>query len=221
MMSKDYLKFTDYLIDQDDEYLKVNSDTVILGMSMDSLKNKTLLDIGTNTGALLLYGLKKGASKLIGVDIQEGPLRIAKGNLERYHANFELIRDDIKNIDNIKADVIVCNPPYFEMNNVTPDEKFKTAMFEESLRLDDLFHSYRRLLKDNGEIYMIYPADRYHELYDMCLKYKLKIMKMRFVHDTNKEYALRVVLKMKIGKMTKVRIYRPIMIDKGDFKWEA
>lgn len=221
MKSSDYLKFTNYLIDQDDEYLKVNSDTVILGMSMDSLKNKTLLDIGTNTGALLLYGLSKGANKLIGVDIQKKPLQIAKANLERYHANFELINDDIKNIDNIKVDAIVCNPPYFEMNNVTDDDKFKMAMFEESLMLDDLFKSYRRLLKDNGEIYMIYPADRYHELYAMCLKYKLKIMKMRFVHDKNKEYALRVVAKMKIGKMTKVRIYQPIMIDKGDFKWEA
>ena len=60
----DYLKFIDYEFDQQDCPYKVNTDTVVLGMFLDIMKNKTVLDIGCNTGALLLYAHHKGAKKL-------------------------------------------------------------------------------------------------------------------------------------------------------------
>jgi len=215
--NNDYLKFIDYPIKQNDKMLKVNTDTIILGMFFDNLINKTVLDIGTNTGALLLYADYHKASRLIGVDINKKSLEYAKENISKYNKNFKLYNSRVQDLDIEPVDVIVCNPPFFEMNNVTVDEDMKDALFEESLPLDDLFKCYRRLLKDNGEIYMIYPADRFPELYSKCLENKLKIMKMRFVHDTKKEYALRVLVKLKVGKMTKVRILSPVIIEDGEY----
>jgi len=198
--------------------LKVNTDTIILGMFFDNLINKTVLDIGTNTGALLLYADYHKANRLIGVDINSESLEYAKRNISKYNKNFKLYNSRVQDLYIEPVDVIVCNPPFFEMNNVTIDEDLKDALFEEALPLDDLFKSYRRLLKDNGEIYMIYPADRFPELYNKCLEYKLKIMKMKFVHDTKKEYALRVLIKLKVGKMTKVRILKPIIVNNGEYE---
>jgi len=214
----DYLKFIDYSIEQNEKMLKVNTDTIILGMFFDNLINKTVLDIGTNTGALLLYADYHKANKLIGVDINSESLEYAKRNISKYNKNFKLYNSRVQDLNIEPVDVIVCNPPFFEMNNVTIDEDLKDALFEEALPLDDLFKSYRRLLKDNGEIYMIYPADRFPELYNKCLEYKLKIMKMKFVHDTKKEYALRVLIKLKVGKMTKVRILKPIIVNNGEYE---
>ena len=70
-------------------------------------------------------------------------------------------------------------------------------------------------MKDNGEAYILYQADRFPELFEMCKKYKLKIMKMQFVHDINSKHALRVMMKLKIGPMSKLKIYEPLMIDRG------
>ena len=214
---KIYLKFTDFEFIQDKNIYKVNSDTSILGASLDNLYKKEVLDIGCNTGALLLYAYGKNAGHLKGIDINSKALKIAHENLKRYTDNYELYEGDVRDLDIDKVDVIICNPPFFEMNNVTHKKELKDAMFEESLPLNDLFDTYRRLLKDNGEVYMIYPADRFTQLYETIKDHKMKIMKMRFVHDQNSEYALRVVLKLKVGKMTKIRVLSPIIIKDGEY----
>ena len=186
-------------------------------MFLDMMKNKTVLDIGTNTGALLLYAHYQGGKYLYGVDIHEDALKLAEENLKKYTDNYKLYHCPVQKLNIDPVDVIICNPPFFEMNNVTDDKYFEETMFEKSLPLDELFSSMRKLLKDNGEIYLIYQADRFPELYDTCKKYKLKIMKMQFVHDINSKHALRVLLKLKIGPMSKLKILEPLMVDKGRF----
>ena len=216
MKRADYLKGIGYEFLQDDSLYKINTDTVSLGMFLDPMIRKTVLDIGTNTGALLLYALHQGADRLIGVDIHEDALQIASENLKRYTDNYQLICQRIQEVRIDPVDVIVCNPPFFEMNNVTEDRYFKETVFEESLPPEELFLSFRRLLKDNGEIYLIYQADRFPELYELCLKHRLKIMKMQYVHDISSPHALRVLLKLKIGKMSKLKVKNPVLIDAGE-----
>lgn len=211
----DYLKFIDYEFVQDDRFIKANTDTAFLGMFLDKMKNKSVLDIGTNTGALLLYAYYHGAKYLYGVDIHDKALETANINLSRYTDTYKLYHSKIQDLDIDPVDVVICNPPFFEMNNVTDDINFKEAMFEESLPMEDLFKALRRFMKDNGEAYILYQADRFPELFEMCKKYKLKIMKMQFVHDINSKHALRVMMKLKIGPMSKLKIYEPLMIDRG------
>lgn len=217
MMKSDYLKYIDVPFDQEGCRYKVNSDTVALGMFLDQMKNKSVLDIGCNSGALLLYALHQGAAELNGVDIHADALNCAERNLRKHTGNYRLFHCRIQDLELEKQDVVICNPPFFEMNNVTDDEYLKEAMFEEKLPLDELFEALRRFMKANGEAYIIYQADRFPELYETCRKHKLKIMKMRFVHDVNSRYAFRVLLKLKIGPMSKVRILQPLLIDKGNF----
>lgn len=216
MRQNDYLKYINYPIIQDSEMFKVNSDTAALGMFLDPLKGKTVLDLGTNNGALLLYAHYKKAGKLIGVDIFKEVLEVANENLKHYSDNYTLIHSRIQDLNIEPVDVVICNPPFFEMGNVRANSFYKTAMFEETLPLEDMFKAFRKNMKDNGEVYTLYPAERFNELFEMCLKYKLKIMKMVFVHDENRPYASRVIMKLKIGPMKKVKVLKPIMIRKGD-----
>ncbi|MDO4940653.1 MAG: methyltransferase domain-containing protein [Erysipelotrichaceae bacterium] len=220
MRTKDHLKYLDVELVQDDEMFRYNSDTTILGQFLEgpSIKGKSVLDIGTNNGSLLLYAHLLGAEKLIGCDVFPRALELAKINLEKHTTNFELYESRVQDLDIEPADVVICNPPYFEMNNVTENEYFKKAMFEESLPLEDLFSCFRKLMKDNGVVYTLYPADRFFEFYEMAKKHKMKIMKLRFVHDPKALYALRFVAKLKIGPMTKVKIENPVMIVDGDIK---
>ncbi len=216
-MRKDHLKYTNIDLFQGEEMFKYNSDTTCLGMSLDEMKNRTVLDMGTNNGSLLLYAYLKGAGKLIGCDIFQEALDLAKLNVEQFTDNYEFHCCRVQDLHIDPVDVIICNPPYFPMTrDIKEDQYYKRAMFEESMPLDDMFSTFRRLLKDNGVVYTLYPADRFLELYEMALKYKMKFMKIRFVHDKKKDLALRVIVKMKIGPMNKTRILSPIFIDHGD-----
>jgi len=219
MRQNDYLKYINYPIIQDSEMFKVNSDTAALGMFLDKLNGKTVLDIGTNNGALLLYAHYHGAGKLIGVDMHKEVLELAKDNLSKYTDNFELKHSLIQDLDIEPVDVVICNPPFYEMGNVRENNFYKTAMFDETMPIDDMFKAFRKNMKDNGVAYTLYPAERFPEVYNCCLKYKLKIMKMCFLHDSNRPYASRVILKLKIGPMTKLKVLQPIMIEKGDLKF--
>ena len=73
-----------------------------------------------------------------------------------------------------------------------------------------------KFMKDNGEAYILYQADRFPEVYETLKKYKLKIMKMQFIHDINSKHALRVLVKLKIGPMSKLKILEPVILDKGE-----
>ena len=219
MRQNDYLRYINYPIIQDDKMFKVNSDTVALGMFMDNLNNKTVLDLGTNNGALLLYAHYKKAKTLIGVDIFKEALDLAYENIKNYTDDFILINSKIQDLDNDRVDAIVCNPPFFEGDNVRKNEYYRVAMFVDSLSMEDMFKAFKKNIKDNGEIYFIYSADNFPDIYNLCLKYKFKIMKLSFVYDDNRPYASRVLLKLKIGKMTKLKVLKPFIIKEGSFMW--
>lgn len=218
-MRKDHLKYREEYLYQDKKFFQYNSDTTSLGESLDPMFNKTVLDIGTNNGALLLYASIKGASQLTGCDIFEEALQVADLNLKQTNKPYKLICSKVQDLNIDPVDVIICNPPYFEANTKREDPYYNAAMFEDSMPLKDLFISFRRLVKDNGCIYTLYPADRFNDIYQMCLKYKLKIMWMRFVHDQRKDYALRVILKLKIGPMTKLQVRKPVLIKENEIEF--
>ena len=217
MRQNDYLRYINYPVIQDDKMFKVNSDTVALGMFMDNLNNKSVLDLGTNNGALLLYAHYKKAKKLFGVDIFKEALELAYENIKKYSNDFVLINSKIQDLEIDKVDVIVCNPPFFDSTNLRRNIYYKTAMFEENLPMEDMFKAFKKNLRDNGEVYFIYDAFRFLDIYNFCLKYKFKIMKMSFIYDDNKDYASRVLLKLKFGKMTKLRVLKPFIIKGGSF----
>lgn len=216
--NKDYLKYINYKFKQKDNVFKINTDTAVLGMFLDDLHGKSVLDIGTGSGALLLYAHYHKAGKLIGIDIQKEALALAKENIKEYTDNFKLINTKVQDLDIEPVDVVICNPPFFEVGNMRQSDSWNKAMFEETLSLEEIFVSFRKFMKDNGEAYILYPAERFPELYEMIKKYKMKIMRMQYVHDKKRPYAQRVVMKLKIGKMTKVKISKPIIVDKGNFE---
>lgn len=207
----DYLKYINYDFKQGANIFKVNTDTARLGMFIDEIKNKTVLDIGCGSGALLLYAHYHKAGKLIGVDIQKQALKYADINLSKYSDNYVLYNKRIQDYKGERVDVIVSNPPFFSSDNKRKSSSYKKAMFDDNLKMDDLFKAFKKNIKDNGSIYLIYSADRVGELLLKANEYKFKVMKMQFIYDKNNEFASRVMLKLKQGKMTQVRVLQPII----------
>ena len=177
---------------QSDELFKINTDTQVLGEFLNIYKEDVVLDMGTNTGALLLYANLFHPKKLIGLEINEKALELAKKNLDYNDiSNYELINGDINTYTNDPVDVIMCNPPYFKtkIDNMSNDKYKNLAKHETDLKLDSLIKSISRNLKDNGTLFFLYLTSRLDEVVLELNKNNLKIKEMKFVYDTNKEYS--------------------------------
>ena len=192
-LSKDYLPLhQDIVLYQHKKMFRVNTDTSLLGNYLKVNKEDSVLDIGTNNGALLLYASLYYPSKLVGIDINSEALEIARLNSESNNiSNFELVHSNIKDyISKEKYDVIVSNPPYFNTQNESlknNNEYLKMARHEEYLLLEDLIKGVSINLKEDGIFYLIHTAPRLEEIKRYLNKYSLYIKEYTKVRDVNKE----------------------------------
>ena len=110
----DYLPGTQIYLYQHKKMFRTNTDTALLGHFMKVRKKDTVLDIGTNNGALLLYANIHEPKQLIGVDIQHDACELARYNME-YHSihNVTIVEGDVLTMDLPRVSCVVCNPPYF------------------------------------------------------------------------------------------------------------
>lgn len=194
----DYLPGTDIYLYQRKDMFRMNTDTALLGHFMKVKENDVVLDIGTNNAALLLYASQSTKGKLIGVDVQAEACEMARKNLDYHHlTNSEIIHASIEAVKIEPVDVIVCNPPYFRVNQnfqLNESEYKRIARHECYLTLDVLCASASRLLKEKGRFYLVHRSDR---LVDLCVelrKHRLEIKSIQMVRDEQNETAHGVLI---------------------------
>lgn len=118
----------------------------------------TVVDVGTGSGIIAIT-LKKERPDLTvyATDISEGALKIARENADRHRAEVHFLKGDflIPLIEgNIKADVIVSNPPYIplyekdELQDVVRNYDPHLALFGGEDGLD----AYRAIVKQAGYV---------------------------------------------------------------------
>lgn len=89
----------------------------VLDVSASKKEKLSILDVGTGTGCIAIALAKhQPNAKLYAVDVSTKALTVAKTNAKLNKVAVELIEMDILNwnleIENIKFDIIVSNPPY-------------------------------------------------------------------------------------------------------------
>lgn len=218
MMKKtyDYLNGTNIYLYQRKDMFRINTDTSLLGKFYSVKSGESILDIGCNNGALLLYSKDVANVKRVGIDIQKEAIDLAAENFMLNNTDCELICCDVKDYQpNIKFDVIICNPPYFKVNNdklVNDNEYLKIARHEVNLPLIVLFESIARLLNNDGRMYLVHRATRMPEIIEIACKYDLKPKTIQLVFDDNKEEAISVLIMFVKGTQSDCKILKPIYI---------
>lgn len=221
MITLDYLPRTNIQLYQDDEMIRINTDTEVLGEFLEVYRNDTVLDMGTNQGALLLYASKFTPKKLIGLEINERGCELAKKNMELNNiTNYEIINGDIITYTSTPVDVIICNPPYFKTDEHNKgDNKFLAiAKHEGILTLDKLITSIKRNLKDNGTLYFLYMTPRLDEVLAELNKNNIIPKVLKFVYDHNKKTSNIFLVKAVKNAKKGLVVEKPIMIDRNK-KW--
>lgn len=211
-MSFDYLPETTIEIKQRKDMFRMNSDTHFLGKFIDVKENETVLDIGCNNGALLLYASLFHPKELIGVDYFQDAIDLAQENFIHNKVEATLYCSKIQDFQHVAFDVIVCNPPFFkvdENSNVNESEYLRIARHEEMLTLAELFDQVKRLLKEDGRFYLVHRSMRLTEIVEEALRHGFKIKRMKQVFDDNKEYSTSSLFEIVKGKNNQILIEKP------------
>lgn len=217
MITLDYLPKTNIQLYQDDEMIRINTDTEVLGEFLEVYRNDIVLDMGTNQGALLLYASRFNPKKLIGLEINQRGCDLAKRNMELNNiSNYEIINGDIITYTSTPVDVIICNPPYFKTDpHNKGDNKFLAiAKHEGDLTLDKLIASIKRNLKDNGTLYFLFMTPRLDEVLAELNKNNIIPKVLKFVYDTKKKTSNVFLVKAVKNAKKGLVVEKPIIIER-------
>ena len=162
-----------------------------------NIKNKhRVIDLCTGTGIVpfLAYG-KYGPKEVIGIEIQEDMVEMANRSslLNNTTDVVKFVHGDLKDkalLDSLgKFDVLTVNPPY-KLNNagiINPNDKLAIARHEVMCTLEDVIIAARRLLKDNGRMFIVHRPERLADIFGIMRKYKIETKRVRMVQPNTKK----------------------------------
>ena len=167
---------------------KYGVDSILLTSFFKCRFNDRVLEFGSGTGVISLLINKIYNAKVTGIEIQKDYVDMSNRTLKiNAIKNVEFIHGDFCNLNNHyqagSIDVIVSNPPYFKTDIVSNNQSKSLARHEIAMDLERLVISASRLLKNRGNLFLLYPTDRLQELLYVFQKYNLSLRNMRFVHS--------------------------------------
>ena len=194
--SIDDLQLNGLQLIQKEQGFRFGVDAVLLSHFANVKKKHRVIDLCTGTGIVpfLVYG-KYSPQEVIGLEIQEDMVEMANRSsiLNNTEDKVKFINGDLKDkkiIDSIgKFDVVTVNPPY-KLNNagiVNPEDKLAIARHEIMCTLEDVIIASRRLLKDNGRMFIVHRPERLADIFGLMRKYKIEPKRVRMIQPNTKK----------------------------------
>ena len=171
-------------------------DAVLLSHFANIKSRHRVIDLCTGTGIVpfLAYG-KYAPKEVIGLEIQEDMVEMANRSsvLNNTTDIVKFVHGDLKDkslLDSLgKFDVLTVNPPY-KLNNagiINPNDKLAIARHEVMCTLEDVIVAARRLLKDNGRMFIVHRPERLADIFVLMRKYKIEPKRVRMVQPNTKK----------------------------------
>ena len=189
-MSSPFFKFKQFTIWHDKCAMKVGTDGVLLG-AWAPLGSR-ILDVGTGSGLIARMLMQRyPEAEVEGIDIDEAAVAQAKENgVRAFQARLQDWKSDIGNC----YDLIVSNPPYFQNSLKNPDRGRELARHTDSLGYEELIAHSARLLKEEGQLALILPAEAEEEIRNLAARYSLFPTHITRVYSKETKPARRVIL---------------------------
>lgn len=152
---------------------RVSEDALILTWFVRPQKGELILDAGTGCG-VIAFGLaaREPSVTVIALEIQAQLADRARRGvlLNRLENTVCPLRGDMRAADRFFRcgcfDVVVCNPPYYELGRgrISQHEEKAVSRHQLMMPVGDLVRVAARLLRPNGRLAVIYPASRQKHL---------------------------------------------------------
>ena len=162
--------------------MKVGTDGVLLGAWARVEHCDHILDMGTGTGLVALMAAQRSGAHIVAIDLDADAVAQATENVAAspWANRIQVLEADARElacsefeIQKVCAsesffDAILCNPPFFENSLKCPDSARTMARHTDTLSFDELARSAARLLTPDGELSVVIPYDRAHDMTVSC-----------------------------------------------------
>lgn len=191
---KDFI-FQKFLIKQCESVFRVGTDAVLLGVLSDAEKSKKILEVGTGTGIIsLMLAQRNSNANILAIDINPEAVKISQENFSNsvFSDRIKSQLHDFKHFEAAeKFDLIISNPPYFEINHSDKD-----VLARQRLELDfsDLIKKSSELLSEEGLFSIIIPIDSEKQFTQICLMNNLCLNRKVIIKGIETAEPKRVVL---------------------------
>ena len=218
------LAHNDLKIIQRKDMFNFSLDTVLLSQFCTINKDvRNIIDFGTNNAAIPLLLSKRTNKPITGIEIQKEAVELAIKNIEMNNLTeqISIIHGDIKEVvkDLPKAQLIVCNPPFFkvdENSNLNENEYLTIARHEIKIDLEGIISSAAYLLDNKGRFAIVHRPDRMIDILNIMQKYDIEPKRIRFVYPKmNKDSHVLLVEGMYKGKKG-IKIEPPLYAHNDD-----
>ena len=180
-----------YYIYQNSNCFKFSVDSILLAEFIKVKDNQTILDLCSgNIPIPLILTSKNKTLEITAVELQKEIYELGQKSIkENKLNNINLINADVTqlNIDE-KFDIIVCNPPYFKVNEhseLNENEIKRIARHEVKIKLSDIINCAYNHLKEKGTFYLVHRTDRLIEILNELEKKHFGIRRITFISTKN------------------------------------
>ncbi|HAH24783.1 MAG TPA: tRNA (adenine-N(6)-)-methyltransferase [Prolixibacteraceae bacterium] len=203
-----YFQFKQFRIVHEQSAMKVGVDGVLLGAWADVEGANRILDIGTGTGLIALMMAQRNLSAMIdAVEIEPSAYKESLFNIrqspwsERISVECCAFQELASNLD-LKYDLIVSNPPFFDNGLKAPLESRAQARHSDGLPLVELISGIAQLLNKNGKAALVLAVESLSELEQLVAVNNLFISRICRVKPNPQKPIFRVLVEISDSECT-------------------
>ncbi|MBO9204594.1 MULTISPECIES: tRNA1(Val) (adenine(37)-N6)-methyltransferase [Niastella] len=146
--------------------MKVCTDACLLGawFSKKIPQHATVLDIGAGTGLLMMMLAQRSQSEIHGIEIDPAAYEQLQENTSQndWKQRLQVFAGDARTYSfPHKYDYIISNPPFFESDWLSTDNREQIAKHSTLLTLDELIHVIAHNLQPQGSFGILLPFHRW------------------------------------------------------------
>jgi len=180
--NKKLFSFKQFSLSDDGCAMKIGTDGLLLGAWAAKFASKNqplnILDIGTGCGLIALMIAQKTTARITAIDYDLKAYAVADENFRKspWNSRLNAFHSSLQNFqkgENGAFNLLTCNPPYFENSFLSTQPERNKARHQETLTFDELFAHSDRLMAENANLIIIYPATSYEKIVGLAGSYGL------------------------------------------------
>lgn len=222
----DLLGYHGMKIVQDTDWFNFSLDSVLLSQFVTINGGvENILDLGTGNAPIPLFLSKRTNANIVAVDIQKDCCLLAEESVKinNLESQIRVINDDIKNLKQHFSDgffdVIVTNPPYFEVldnGRINANDHKAIARHEISINLTQLIEIASYLLDNKGIFAMVHRTERLSEIIRILEENKLTVKKLKFIYSKEMSNSNMVLIECVKNARKGLKVLTPTIIHNFD-----
>ena len=196
-------------------------DSILLAHFVSLKTHSRVVELGCGAGIILLILAKRfNHVRYDGLEIQDKLAALARKNvdLNGVAQQVKITEGDVRNIKDVFPanifDAAVFNPPYRKLRSgrINPEPEKAIARHEVKGSLNDFMRAAQYLLKNGGQVFVVYPAKRLPELITVLRKNSIEPKRMKPVYSDNSSAAEFILVEGRKDSGEELKIEQPLVI---------